>query len=73
MTQKIAELDGLRAIAILVVLAARVVLLSMKLGVYEQAYARADSLLVGCGAALLMATKPPALARWVGPATFAAV
>ena len=61
------------AYGILAILAVRIVLLSLKLGVYEQTYARADSLLVGCGAALLMATKPPALARWVAPATFAAV
>jgi peptidoglycan/LPS O-acetylase OafA/YrhL len=61
------------AYAILVVVATRVILLSMKIGVYEQTYARADSLLVGCGAALMMSIKPPVMSRWVAPATFAAV
>src|SRR3982751_4042583 len=46
------------AYAILVVVATRVILLSMKIGVYEQTYARADSLLVGCGAALMMVVRP---------------
>ena len=61
------------AYAILAVVATRVLLLSMKLGVYEQTYARADSLLVGCGAALMMTIRPPKLARWVAPATMAAL
>ena len=61
------------AYAILAVVATRVMLLSMKIGIYEQTYARADSLLVGCGAALLFATRPPKLAKWVAPATLAAV
>jgi len=61
------------AYAILAVVALRVYLLSMKIGIYEQTYARADSLLVGCGAALLFATRPPKLATWVAPATLAAV
>jgi peptidoglycan/LPS O-acetylase OafA/YrhL len=59
--------------AILAVVATRVLLLSMKIGVYEQTYARADSLLVGCGAALLLAQRPPRLARWIAPATFVTV
>src|SRR5258708_3829846 len=59
--------------AILAVVVTRVMLLSMKIGIYEQSYARADSLLVGCGAALLFATRPPKLAKWVAPATLATV
>jgi peptidoglycan/LPS O-acetylase OafA/YrhL len=61
------------AYAILAVVATRVILLSMKIGIYEQTYARADSLLVGCGAALLFAMKPPRLGAWIAPATFAVV
>ena len=61
------------AYAILAVVATRILLLSMKIGVYEQTYARADSLLVGCGAALLLAQRPLQLARWIGPATFITV
>ena len=61
------------AYAILAVLVTRVILLSMKIGVYEQTYARADSLLVGCGAALMMSLRPPVMGRWVPPVTFAAV
>ena len=61
------------AYAILAVVATRIILLSMKIGIYEQTYARADSLLVGCGAALLLAQRPPQLARWIGPATFVTV
>ena len=58
------------AYAILAVVATRIILLSMKIGIYEQTYARADSLLVGCGTALLLAQRPPRVARWVAPATF---
>ena len=61
------------AYAILAVVATRVVLLSMKIGIYEQTYARADSLLVGCGAALLLSQRPLPLARWIGPTTFVAL
>ena len=61
------------AYAILAIVATRIVLLSMKIGVYEQTYARADSLLIGCGTALLLAQRPPKIAAWVAPATFAAV
>ena len=61
------------AYAILAVVATRVLLLSMRIGIYEQTYARADSLLVGCGAALLLARGPLQLGRWVAPATFLAV
>ncbi len=59
--------------AILAVLATRVILLSMRIGVYEQTYARADSLLVGCAAAMMFASVAPKLGRWVAPATLAAV
>jgi peptidoglycan/LPS O-acetylase OafA/YrhL len=59
--------------AILAVLATRVILLSMRIGVYEQTYARADSLLVGCAAAMMFAYLSPRLGRWVAPATLAAV
>lgn len=61
------------AYAILAVLATRIILLSMKIGVYEQTYARADSLLIGCAAALMFSSFAPKLGRWVAPATFAAV
>ncbi len=61
------------AYAILAVVATRVILLSMKIGIYEQTYARADSLLIGCGAALLFAKSPPQLGKWVAPGTLAAV
>jgi peptidoglycan/LPS O-acetylase OafA/YrhL len=61
------------AYAILAVVAVRIVLLSMRIGIYEQTYARADSLLVGCGAALMMTIRPPKLSRWVAPVTFATV
>src|SRR6185436_9186944 len=61
------------AYAILAVVAVRVILLSMKIGVYQQTYARADSLLIGCAAALMFVSAMPKLGRWVAPATFAAV
>jgi peptidoglycan/LPS O-acetylase OafA/YrhL len=61
------------AYAILVVVAIRIYLLSMRIGIYEQTYARADSLLVGCGAALMLAQRPPRMAPWIAPATFLTV
>lgn len=59
---------------ILVVLAVRVVLVSMKMDVYTATYTRADSLAVGCYAALMMAAKgKPRWGAWVAPAALAAV
>src|SRR5437868_4907347 len=59
---------------ILVVLAVRIVLLSMKMDVYTPTYTRADSLAVGCYAALAMAAKgKPQWGAWVAPAALAGV
>jgi len=59
---------------ILVVLAVRIVVLSMKMDVYTPTYTRADSLAVGCYAALAMAAKgKPQWGAWVAPAALAAV
>lgn len=58
---------------ILLVLAVRIVLLSMKMDVYTPTYTRADSLAVGCLAAVLYASSPPRLGAWVGPAALGAV
>ena len=58
---------------ILVVLAIRIVVLSMKMDVYTPTYTRADSLAVGCYAALLLARGKPAWGRWIAPAALAAV
>jgi len=58
---------------ILVVLAVRIVVLSMKMDVYTPTYTRADSLAVGCYAALVMASGKPQWGAWVAPAALAAV
>jgi peptidoglycan/LPS O-acetylase OafA/YrhL len=58
---------------ILIVLAVRIVVLSMKMDVYTPTYTRADSLAIGCYAALLLARGKPSWGRWVAPASLAAV
>jgi len=58
---------------ILAVLCVRVVLLSLRLEVYTPTYTRADSLAVGCFAALALARGPVRLGRWVGPASLLAI
>lgn len=59
---------------ILLVLCIRVVLLSMRMNVYTPTYTRIDSLAIGCYAALVLASAaPPKLARWLGPASLAAI
>jgi peptidoglycan/LPS O-acetylase OafA/YrhL len=58
---------------ILVVLAVRIVVLSMKMDVYTPTYTRADSLAVGCCAALAMARGKPRWGAWVAPAALAVV
>lgn len=58
---------------ILVVLAIRIVVLSMKMDVYTPTYTRADSLAIGCYAALLLARRPPSLRPWAAPAALAAI
>ena len=58
---------------ILAVLAIRIAVLSMKMDVYTPTYTRADSLAIGCYAALVMARRPPALPAWTAPAALAAI
>jgi peptidoglycan/LPS O-acetylase OafA/YrhL len=58
---------------ILVVLAVRIVVLSLKMDVYTPTYTRADSLAIGCYAALLLAHRPPVFGAWVAPAALAAI
>jgi peptidoglycan/LPS O-acetylase OafA/YrhL len=58
---------------ILVVLALRIVVLSIKMDVYTPTYTRADSLAIGCYAALALARGKPAWGRWVAPVSLAAV
>ena len=59
---------------ILAVLCVRVVLLAMRMEVYTPTYTRADSLAVGCFAALLLARpSPPRLGAWAAPVSLAVV
>jgi peptidoglycan/LPS O-acetylase OafA/YrhL len=58
---------------ILVVLAIRIVVLSMKMDVYTPTYTRADSLAIGCWAALMLARGAPAVPQWAAPASLAAI
>ena len=58
---------------VLLVLAIRIAVLSMKMDVYTPTYTRADSLAIGCYAALLMARKPPSMPAWAAPAALAGI
>lgn len=58
---------------ILLVLAIRIAVLSMKMDVYTPTYTRIDSLAVGCCAALWLARGKPAWGRWVAPSALGAV
>jgi peptidoglycan/LPS O-acetylase OafA/YrhL len=58
---------------VLLVLAIRIAVLSMKMDVYTPTYTRADSLAVGCYAALMMASKPPAMPPWAAPTALAGI
>jgi peptidoglycan/LPS O-acetylase OafA/YrhL len=58
---------------VLLVLAIRIAALSMKMDVYTPTYTRADSLAIGCYAALLLARKPPPMPAWAAPAALAGI
>ncbi len=58
---------------ILLVLAIRIAVLSMKMDVYTPTYTRADSLAIGCCAALWLARGKPSWNGWVGPTALAAI
>jgi len=58
---------------VLLVLAIRIAVLSMKMDVYTPTYTRADSLAIGCYAALLMAREPPAMPAWAAPAALGGI
>lgn len=58
---------------ILAVLCVRVVLLTMRMDVYTPTYTRADSLAIGCFAALALASAPLPIGRWAAPASLITV